>query len=103
MIGTLAGAMHKKGNFVNEETGDVVEYDNLVLTILVPIKLGGAYDPVEAVGKTVDNKAKCAFSNISNVFGSDVTGISDIEPFIGSDIEYFYDSSKKLERVWIHD
>ena len=103
MIGTFAGALHKKGSFVNDTTGEVVDYDNLVLTILIPVKSGGPYDPIESVGHTVDTTAKCSFSNISYVFGREVTQLSDLAPFLGSEIEYYYDSNKKLDKVIFHE
>lgn len=99
MIGVLAGAMHKKGSFMNEETGEVIAYDNLALSILVPIKVGGAYDPIEAVGVTTEKKAQCPYENISDVFGEEITSCADLEPFLNKEIEYYFDGSKRLARV----
>ena len=50
--------MHKKGNFTNDKTGEVVSYDNIELVILSPIQIGGQYDPVAAVGLSPDKNTK---------------------------------------------
>ena len=91
--------MHKKGSFVNDETGELIDYDNLALTILVPIKVGSQYDPIEAVGVTTEKKAQCPYENISDVFGDEITSCADLEPLLNKEIEYYFDASKRLARV----
>lgn len=103
MLGTLIGAHRKKGTFTNENTGEVLAYDNLMLTILVPIPVGGAYDPIEACGLGTEKNAKCAFSSISDVFGKDYKHCSDLAPLMNKEIEYFYDSGKKICKVLVND
>lgn len=103
MLGTLVGAQRKKGTFTNETTGEVIAYDNLVLSILVPINIGGQYEPIEACGVALEKNAKCAFSSISDVFGSNFKCCADLEPFMNKNIEYFFDSSKKICKVIVND
>lgn len=102
MYGILAGAMHKKGSFTNDTTGEIIAYDNIDLVILIPPSVGGAYDPVEAVGQTTERSSKFAAENLSNVFGKDVRTLKDVEPFIGKQVEYYFDVSKKICRVIIN-
>ena len=70
--------------------------------MLVPPSVGGQYDPVAAVGDTVEtignkhNFPSFNIENISAVFGPDVTNINDIQKFIGKDVDFFYDRSKKI-------
>lgn len=99
MLGKLVGAMHKKGNFTNEKTGEVIAYDNIELVILSPIKTGGQYDPVAAVGLSPDKNTKFRAEKLSEVFGEQYNTLDSISPLLGSDIEYFFDSSKKICRV----
>lgn len=101
MLGYLEGALHKKGQFKNETTGELIDYDNVVLTILIPPTVGGAYDPVEAVGMTIDSKAKFAYENLSQVFGNDVKCLEDVSPLIGRKVEYFFDGNKKVCKVMV--
>jgi hypothetical protein len=103
MNGQLVGIMHKKGTFTDKETGELVPYDNLELVILVPSKIGGQFAPVEAIGVTTEKKAKCAYSSLSDVFGTEYKSISDLDVFIGSQIEFFYDGSKKICKVLTHE
>lgn len=103
MFGTIVGAMHKKGSFHNQETGELIDYDNLELTLLVPVKIGGAYDPIEAVGMTTEKKAKCPFNSLSDVFGKEYRTINDLEKLMGKNVEFFYDGSKKLNRVFVNE
>ncbi len=102
MYGILAGALHKKGSFENEKTGEVISYDNVDLVILVEPSVGGAYDPVEAVGQTTERSSKFSAENLTTVFGEKVRKLSDIQPFIGKRIEYYFDGSKKICRVIVN-
>lgn len=97
--GILAGALHKKGTFTNEKNGEVIAYDNIDLVILTEPSVGGAYDPIEAVGQTIERTAKFPADNLTAVFGEDVHKLSDIHPFIGKKIEYFCDTGKKICKV----
>ena len=99
MYGILAGAMHKKGSFTNDTTGEIIAYDNIDLVILVEPKVGGEYDPIEAFGQTTERSSKFAAENLSAVFGEDIRKLSDIHPFIGKKIEYFFDGGKKICKV----
>jgi hypothetical protein len=103
MYGKLVGALHKKGTFTNQDTGELVSFDNIELVVLVPPKIGGSYDPVEAVGFTTEKKCKFPADSISDVFGKDVKSIDDINPLIDSDIEFFYDGSKRVCKVMINE
>lgn len=99
MIGKLVGAMHKKGTFTNDKTGEVIAYDNIELVILSPIQTGGQFDPVSAVGLSPDKNTKFRAEKLSEVFGEQYTTLDSLSPLLGSDIEYFFDSSKKICRV----
>ena len=99
MVGKFVGAMHKKGSFVNESSGELVDFDNIELIILVQIPSGGKYDPVSSVGLRPEKNAKFPADKLSEVFGSDYTAVSDLEDILGYTVEYFYDSSKKICRV----
>lgn len=102
MIGTLVGAMHKKGSFTNEESGELVMYDNLELVILVPIPVGGQYDPIESEGLKPERNSKCSFEKLSEVFGDEFKNVSDLAPLMGREVEYFFDGSKKICKVMVH-
>lgn len=99
MIGKLVGAMHKKGTFTNDITGEVIAYDNIELVILSPIQTGGQYDPVAAVGLSPDKNTKFKADRLSDVFGKEYNTLDSLSPLLGSDIEYFYDSSKRICKV----
>ena len=102
MLGVLLGAVHKKGNFTNETTGEVISFDNIELVIVISPSVGGAYDPIEAIGQVTERSSKFPAENLSNVFGKDVKRLSDIEPWLGQRIEYFYDGSKKICKVLLN-
>ena len=99
MNGKLVGALHKRGSFTNDKTGELVNYDNCELVILCPIPTGGKFDPVSAVGLAPEKVAKFPFERIHDVFGENVHDVADLSTYIGRDIEYFYDGSKKICKV----
>ena len=87
MIGIFSGASHKKGAFTNEDTGEVIEYDNLCLTLLVPIRTGGQYDPIEAIGTAPEKRAQCPFVDFPDVFGGKYKSLAELQPLIGREVE----------------
>lgn len=99
MNGKLVGAMHKKGSFLNESTGEMVAYDNIELVILRDIPSGGKFDPVASVGLSPEKIAKFPFEKIHEVFNDNVHEVTDLVDFLGFDIEYYYDGSKKICKV----
>ena len=99
MIGKLVGAMHKKGTFTNDKTGEVISFDNIELVILSPIQTGGEYQPLHAVGLSPDKNTKFKAENLTQVFGEQYNSLDSLSPLLGSDIEYFFDSSKKICKV----
>ena len=78
MRGILIGAIHKKGTFT-DDNGKSIDYDNLVLQVQKPIenKLADDSNFVHGVGYTIANDCKCAWSERGNVFGKDVSMISE--------------------------
>ena len=96
MNGKLVGALHKRGKFTNENTGELIEFDNVELIILTLPVTTGNYAPVASIGSIVEKASKFPFSEISNVFGDNVHEVSDLAHLIGKDIQYFYDGSKKI-------
>ena len=99
MVGKLVGAMHKKGEFKNEKTGELVQYDNIELVILTPIHAGGEYQPLHAVGLSPDRNTKFKAADISQVFGEKYNSLDSLSSLLGCDVEYFFDSSKRICKV----
>lgn len=97
--GKLVGIMHKKGNFTNEKTGEVVDYNNIELVILSPIQCGGKFQPLHALGFQPDKNCKLPAENLTEVFGEQYTNFDSLSDLIGHQIEYFFDSSKKICKV----
>lgn len=96
MNGKLVGALHKRGKFTNENTGELIEFDNVELVILTAPVVSGKFAPVSSIGLLPEKASKFPFSEISNVFGENVHEVSDLAHLIGKDIQYFYDGSKKI-------
>ncbi len=105
--GHLEGLLHKKGTFKDSDSGDQVAFDKIECLILVTPKVGGRYEPVEAIGSDFvkvksgkkDQLPSFDPRDIDAVFGRDFHTLQDLEPFIHSDIEYFFDERKRICKI----
>lgn len=102
--GHLVGLLHKQGTFKDKETGDQVAYNKIECIILVRPKVGGRYEPVDAIGNdiaTVKNNKPVSFDprDIDSVFGRDYRTLQDLEAFIDEDIEYFCDEKQRISKI----
>lgn len=102
--GHLVGLLHKQGTFKDKETGNQVAYDKIECIILVRPKVGGNYEPVEAIGNdivTVKDNKLISFDprDIDSVFGRDVHCLDDCARFIDEDIEYYCDEKRRISKI----
>lgn len=98
MKGILIGAVHKSGVF-EDSKGQTLEYDNLELTLARDVEYVSQADrTVVGVGQ-VTTIAKCAFENLSNVFGDTIKSIEDFGDYLGSEVNCYFDDKKKLDMV----
>lgn len=98
MKGVLIGACHKSGEFT-DDNGRNVPYDNLVLYLQKPIENSNADDRYcEGVGFTTV-EAKTPWENFSNVFENAVSSLDELENYVGTEVNYFFNDKKKLDTV----
>lgn len=98
MRGILIGAMHKDGEFT-DDNGNKLKYNNLVLILQKPIEQVDSPDRlVQGVGFTT-TEAKCPWNNLTDVFGGKIKDLKQIGELVGSEVQYFYDDKKRLDTV----
>lgn len=100
MKGILIGAMHKVGEFVPEGEAKPRPYDNLVLLLQKPMEQVDQPDRTVVGVGYMTTEAKAPWSNFKEIFGnSGFSSLKDIEPLIGTEIQYFFDDKKRLDTV----
>lgn len=100
MKGILIGAQHKSGVF-EDSKGQTLSYDNLELTLAKEIEFISQSDrQVNGVGQCT-TIAKCAYENISKVFGGKIGSVEELENYLGSEVNCFFDDKKKLDMVML--
>ena len=69
MKGIFKGVYRNKGAFTDQKTGEYVEYDHAVFTVLIPFKNSKAH--IEGVGQEAAQKMKCLWGNLDTCCNTD--------------------------------
>ena len=105
MKGIFKGVYRNKGSFTDQKTGEYIEYDHAVFTVLVPFKTSKAH--IEGVGQEAAQKMKCLWENLSTVCNSDnyddgqttFKSCKDFQPFLGLTVDIERDQYGNLEAL----
>lgn len=90
------GAQVRAGEFTDEKTGQLVQYNNLVLYTTQPLKCGEMWSGKEPI--KISNTAE----NIAKVFGRAIT-MPFLKERLGWYVDIFYNKYKKVERVIFYE
>lgn len=103
MKGIFKGVYRNKGSFTDQKTGEYIEYDHAVFTVLVPFKNSKAH--IEGVGQEAAQKMKCLWDNLSSCCNTDnyddgktiFKNAVDFKPFLGFPVDIERDQYGNLE------
>lgn len=84
----LQGYCHKFGDFTNQDTGEVIKYDNLILDVSSDLPLQGT-DVSEQGGFHVD-QIKVKVDQIASIFVPAISSIRDLDAWCGKEIACLY-------------
>lgn len=103
MTGIFIGGFHSFGETKPDDSEDVIAYDNLVLLFQKPFEPLRMQKNVREDGvgfMTVE--AKCPWSKRNEIFkGADITSMEDLEGYVGTQVDYYFNDKKKLDKVYL--